>query len=66
MEHTRRLLGYTAPVLSVDLDCEGWEIWPCVECLPWHLEVLTGDRGVFVREWHAAECPRLVDLIGPT
>ncbi len=57
-------LTYSAPVMSVDLAADGYEIWPCRDCLPWHLEVLRDDSGdVFVREWHAAECPTLVELL---
>lgn len=55
---------YSAPVLCVDLAVEGYEIWPCHECLPWHLEVLRHDNGdVFAREWHAADCPHLQQLL---
>lgn len=55
---------YSAPVMSVDLAAGGFEIWPCHDCRPWHAEVLRDDSGdVFVREWHAAECPTLLQLL---
>lgn len=65
MEIRGNRTGYTAPVLSVDLAAEGWEIWPCAECLPWHLEVFRDEDTdeVFAREWHAAECPALQELL---
>ena len=41
----------------------GVEIWPCQNCLPFHAEVVLDDDGdVFVREWHAVECPQFIDL----
>jgi hypothetical protein len=56
---------YDAPVMSVDLAAEGWEIWPCHDCLPWHLEIVrdpeTGD--IAAREWHAVDCPALAELL---
>ncbi|WP_328850983.1 hypothetical protein OG994_23390 [Micromonospora globbae] len=55
---------YSAPVMSVDLFAEGYEIWPCHDCMPWHAEVIQDDSGdVFVREWHAAECPTLAQVL---
>ena len=54
---------YRAPILSVDLDPFGYEIWPCHECLPWHVEFVTSDGGYVAREWHAAECPALLHLL---
>lgn len=57
-------LSYSAPVLSVDLAGASGEIWPCTDCLPWHLEVVTDDdRDPCVREWHAADCPTLRELL---
>jgi len=56
-------LTYSAPVLSVDLSVDG-EIWPCTDCLPWHLEVISiVERQARVREWHAADCPTLRELL---
>ena len=58
-------LTYSAPVGSVDLAAEDYEIWPCTECLPWHLEIvrdLVTDETI-AREWHAIECPMLVELL---
>lgn len=46
----------TAPVGSIDMAVEGYVIWPCVECFPWHVEVVINDAGVFAREWHAVDC----------
>lgn len=28
----------------------------CGFCLPWFVEIVQGDDGLIVREWHAAEC----------
>lgn len=62
--------NYSAPILSVDLtpweqDGTPIEVWPCNDCLPWHIEVVTDeDDEVWVREWHAAECPTFKELLG--
>ena len=67
-EARRPNVTYTAPIGSVDLaafneDGEAYEIWPCQNCLPFHAEVVLDDDGdVFVREWHAVECPQFIDL----
>jgi hypothetical protein len=63
MSARRPNLNLSAPILSVDLDPFGWEIWPCHECLPWHVEFIKDDDGYFAREWHAAECPMLLQLL---
>jgi hypothetical protein len=56
---------YSAPVACVDWPYDDDVIWPCPECLPWHLEIVkdpkTGDTTV--REWHAAESPMLVEIL---
>jgi hypothetical protein len=55
---------YSAPVLSVDLAADGYQIWPCHDCLPWHAEVVAEEDGyIAVREWHAAECPTLAEVL---
>lgn len=60
---------YDAPVASVDLaahreDGTPYEVWPCVECSPWHAEVIRDASGdILVREWHAYECPLLQELL---
>jgi hypothetical protein len=59
---------YRAPVGSVDLAAEDddgspYEIWPCHDCLPWHVEVIREGDHVFVREWHAVDCPSFQELI---
>lgn len=56
---------YRAPVGSIDLPAEEYEIWPCHDCLPWHAEVIRDPDSdeVFVREWHAVECPQFVALL---
>jgi len=56
-------LTYRAPVLSVDLAADDYLIWPCTDCLPWHAEVVQDDTGLIVREWHAADCPTLAELL---
>jgi hypothetical protein len=58
-------LTFRAPILSVDLDPFGWDIWPCHECLPWHVEFVRVEDEYCAREWHAAECPRLAELLNP-
>jgi hypothetical protein len=57
---------YNAPIGSIDLGTfnesdEPYEIWPSQNCLPFHAEVVLDDD-VFVREWHAIECPQFIDL----
>lgn len=60
-----------APVAWVDLaafddDGEPYQIHACNSCLPWHAEVIRDDDGeIFVREWHAVECPEFEALTGP-
>lgn len=50
-----------APVLPIEYPCEPGElIWPCHDCLPWHVEIYydAGDGdALWVREWHAVGCP---------
>lgn len=56
-------VNYRAPVLPVDLDPDGYVIWPCHDCLPWHAEVIKTDDGdTFIREWHAVGCRTLKEL----
>lgn len=49
----------TEPVLPFDYRwAPGESVWPCRDCLPWHVEVLL-DRhqgSVLLREWHAPGC----------
>lgn len=53
----KRHLTYDAPVLPFDYEPDGDPIWPCVDCLPWHVEVvITPEEGVLIREWHAVDC----------
>ena len=66
----RPKVGYTAPVASVDLvafddDGKPYEVWPCHDCYPWHVEVFIdpSDDRIYLREWHAYECPQLQSLI---
>lgn len=51
-------ITYRAPVLPIDLDPDGYVIWPCPDCLPWHAEVITDEHTglVLIREWHAVGC----------
>jgi hypothetical protein len=66
----RRKITFGAPVGCVDLaafndDGLPYDIHACNSCLPWRAEVHIDDDGtVFVREWHAVECPEFEDLIG--
>jgi hypothetical protein len=66
----RRKTTNSAPVGCVDLaafddDGEPYEIRPCYSCLPWHAEVHVDEDGaIFVREWHAMECPQFEELVG--
>lgn len=60
-------LSYAAELQCVDLvhpdDNEPFPIMACLDCLPWHAEIiLTGHpqcRVAVVREWHAVACPTL-------
>lgn len=48
------------PVRPFDWPWEADEtIWPCRECPPWRAELLLVgvDSAIWVREWHAVECP---------
>lgn len=52
---------YATPVLPLDYPLstlDGALIWPCDDCLPWHIEVVddpaTGSP--IVREWHSVGC----------
>jgi hypothetical protein len=61
-------LTYAAPVAWIDLaadedDGTPCEIWPCNDCLPWHIEVIQEDGNVYIREWHAVDCPLFQDLL---
>jgi hypothetical protein len=48
-----------APVLPFDYEPDDSPIWPCPDCYPWHVEVVTDpETGCpLVREWHAIGCP---------
>lgn len=50
--------SYGSPVVPIDLPAEGYVIWPCPECSPWHAEVVTDavTGAPVVREWHAVGC----------
>lgn len=57
MDKPRVLLD--APVVPIAMSWEGYEVWPCNDCLPWHAEVSrdleTGEPALV--EWHAIDCP---------
>ena len=59
----KRRLDYSAPVLPIEYDLDDDPIWPCPDCLPWHVEIVrepdNGASGWVVREWHAVDCPAL-------
>jgi hypothetical protein len=62
-------VNLNAPVLPVDYPLDGEPIWPCSECLPWHVEFVVPDDGEpYVREWHPVGCPilEMVDHIDET
>lgn len=60
---TDRNLNYSAPVLPFEYEPDGKPIWPCHECLPWHVEVVVNDvEGLLIREWHAIGCSSLKDI----
>ena len=63
MSDEKRRLHYGSPVLAFDYPNDGQPIWPCTECLPWHVEVIESeDEGaVIIREWHAVDCSHLRD-----
>lgn len=61
---------YDAPIASLDFEAfdkngNSYEITACHECLPWRAEVVRDpeDNRPIVREWHAVECPLLVELL---
>ncbi|WP_336794135.1 hypothetical protein [Gordonia malaquae] len=68
---SRRNVTYTAPVGSIDMPAfddsgQAYTISPCLECLPWHIEVVLNDVDsgeVMVREWHAVDCPVFKELL---
>lgn len=33
------------------------------DCLPWHADVIRDDTDMFVREWHAIDCPQFKSLL---
>lgn len=55
---TKRRNTYSAPVVPIEYPVDGEPIRPCVECLPWHVDVIPDhpEGGVWVREWHAIGC----------
>jgi hypothetical protein len=55
----RKKITYNAPVWAFEYEPDDQPIWPCHDCLPWHLEVVTDspEAPVLVREWHAEGCP---------
>ena len=58
----KRRVTYTSPVLAFEYPNDGEPIWPCHDCLPWHVEVIESeDDGVLIREWHAVDCPALAE-----
>ncbi|MDO4058029.1 hypothetical protein QKG53_14495 [Clavibacter michiganensis] len=57
-----RNVNYSAPVMPFEYEPDGESIWPCNECLPWHVEIVNNDvEGLLVREWHAVGCSSLKD-----
>lgn len=62
---TRRI-NRTAPVLPLEysLDDLGDDvIYPCTDCLPWHLDLRVDDeKRMIIREWHAVDCPVLREI----
>lgn len=65
MPERRPRVNLHAPVLPFDYPADGEPIWPCHDCLPWHVEVVVEEDQVLVREWHAVDCPVLVDDEAP-
>ena len=53
----RRRVYYTPPVIFFEYDRDDDPIWPCSQCLPWHVEVTDRDGTTVIREWHAVDCP---------
>ena len=48
---------YDAPVMFYDHPPDGDPVWPCDDCLPWHVEVLIDpDGSPRIRQWHAIGC----------
>lgn len=52
-------VNFHAPVLPLDYPIADEPIWPCPDCLPWHVEVVVpdADEEAYIREWHAVGCP---------
>jgi hypothetical protein len=48
----------SAPVLPFEYPADEEPIWPCHDCLPWHLEIVYHPEtgAAWVREWHAIGC----------
>jgi hypothetical protein len=66
MSDERRIFN-DAPMLPVDWPVleEGQEIRACNDCYPWFAEVILDHPAadfVYVREWHAVDCPALKRL----
>jgi hypothetical protein len=56
-----------ASVLPFDWPWDiGETIWPCRHCLPWRAELLLvePDDAIWVREWHAFDCPIWAEIDG--
>jgi hypothetical protein len=45
---------------------EAETIWPCGDCADWRAELLLvgPDEGIWVREWHAVDCPIWSEIVG--
>ena len=60
----RKRITRNSPVLPIEYPAvDGEPIHPCPDCLPWHIDVVLDhpEGGVWVREWHAVDCPALND-----
>jgi hypothetical protein len=62
MSEDSKRLHYGSPVMPIEYEPDGEPIWPCTQCLPWHIEIiLTAEEPLLIREWHAVDCPVLAD-----
>lgn len=66
----KRQVTRSAPVLPFDYPWEaGDTLWPCGDCLPWHVEIYfaeDSDDAPWWREWHAVGCRFWDDVEGGT
>lgn len=62
----KRRITFADPVLPTEWPWHEQDdpIWPCRECLPWHVDIRVDEdtQQVWVRQWHAVDCPVLAEI----